>query len=100
MRTDAAFLVQEVKDPRRYGVVEAAGETNGLIHVREVFEKPESPTSRLAIMPVYVFQPTIFARLGETRAGYGGELQLTDGIQKVIESGLTVCGVNVNSGTI
>ncbi len=100
VRTHAVFLVQEVQDPSRHGVVEAAGESNGLIQVRHVVEKPKSPVSNLAIMPVYAFQPTIFRALRETRQGYGGELQLTDGIEKLIESEVAVYGLNVNSRAI
>ncbi len=98
--THTVFLVQEVQDPSRHGVVEAAGESNGLIQVRHVVEKPKSPVSNLAIMPVYTFQPTIFGALRETRQGYGGELQLTDGIEKLIEREVAVYGLNVNSRAV
>ena len=63
VRADAAFLVQEVDDPRQYGVVELVDDAKGTIRVRRVVEKPESPGSKLAIMPVYVFQPAIFKAL-------------------------------------
>ena len=100
LRPNALFLVQSVKDPQFYGVVEAIGETNGLIRVKRLVEKPESPASNLAIMPAYVFQPTIFSALRETRPGYSGELQLTDGIQRMIESGFEVYAVDVNSDAV
>ena len=100
LRSNAVFLVQAVKDPQFYGVVEANGETNGLIHVKRLVEKPERPASDLAIMPAYLFQPTIFSALKETRPGYGGELQLTDGIQRMIEGGLEVYAVDVSSDAV
>jgi UTP--glucose-1-phosphate uridylyltransferase len=100
LHANVVFLVQEVKNPGCYGVVEAISETNGLVHVKRVVEKPESPPSNLAIMPAYVLKPAIFAALRETRPGYGGELQLTDGIQKIIESGKDVYGIDVNSDAV
>jgi len=96
----AVFMVQQIQDPRSYGVVDVAEETNGLLRVRHVVEKPDSPKSRLAIMPVYVFRPSVFEALRETSPGYGGELQLTDGIQKMIRDGVAVYGLDVNSGAV
>jgi UTP--glucose-1-phosphate uridylyltransferase len=100
LRPGGIFLVQEVREPKSYGIVETAGETNGLIHVKRVVEKPEIPASNLAIMPAYVFQPGIFDVLKETRPGYGGELQLTDGIQRMIDRGIAVYGISVDSDII
>jgi UTP--glucose-1-phosphate uridylyltransferase len=100
LQAQAEFLVQEVQDPRRYGVVESIGESDGLIKVKRVVEKPEVPVSRLAIMPVYMFQPAIFGGLREARPGYGGELQLTDGIEKLIESGASVYGLKLSPESV
>ena len=36
-------------------------------------------------MPIYSFDPVIFEALKVTQPGVGGEIQLTDGIQKLIE---------------
>ena len=100
LRPSAVFLVQEVSDPKSYGIVETAGEMNGLVHVKRLVEKPESPASNLAIMAAYVFQPAIFDVLRETEPGYGGELQLTDGIQGMVKRGLAVYGVRVDSEAV
>jgi UTP--glucose-1-phosphate uridylyltransferase len=100
LHPDAVFLVQEVEDPKNYGVVEATSGTNGLVHVKRLIEKPQSPASNLAIMPGYVFQPRIFDLLKETKPGYGGELQLTDGIQGMVDLGLAVYGIRVDSDAV
>ena len=50
-----------------------------------VVEKPEKPPSNLAIMPIYIFEPEIFNVIREIGPGVGGEIQLTDAIQKLIE---------------
>ena len=58
---------------------------NGLVKVKRLVEKPAEPASKLAIMPVYVFDPVIFKALESTKTGFAGELQLTDGIQKIVD---------------
>ena len=42
----------------------------------------EAP-SNLAIMGRYVLTPDIFDKIDETEAGVGGEIQLTDALQKL-----------------
>ena len=51
-------------------------------------------------MPVYVFDPSIFKALEATKAGFGGELQLTDGIQKMVDWNLFVYTTRVASSEI
>ena len=58
-KTDAAFLVQQVQDPRRYGVVEGMRDAGGVVQVSRVVEKPQKPASNLPIMAVYAFSPVI-----------------------------------------
>jgi len=100
LRADATFLVQEVKDPRQYGVVLGREAWNGVIKVETVVEKPEEPISQVAIMPVYVFHPVIFKALEVTPPGKGGEVQLTDGIQRLIAWGLKVYAVKLREGDV
>ena len=53
--------------------------------VHNFVEKPEQGTapSNLAIMGRYVFTPEIFMFLEKQEKGAGGEIQLTDAIQKL-----------------
>lgn len=85
-QAEALLTLQEVDDPRKYGVVEATETLNGL-DVRSVVEKPSEPTSKLAIMPLYIFKPSIFDAIRATSPGKSGEIQLTDAIQKLIDTG-------------
>ncbi len=84
-RKDAVFMLKRVRDPASYGV---AVVKNG--RVSEVVEKPKEKISNLAIMPFYSFTPEIFDHLKNLRPGFGGELQLTDAIQSLIENGRDV----------
>ena len=56
-----------------------------MMKVAYVVEKPERSPSNLAIMPIYIFEPEIFNVIREIGPGVGGEIQLTDTIQKLIE---------------
>jgi len=48
-------------------------------------------------MPVYVFDPVIFKALESTKTGFAGELQLTDGIQKIVDWNLNVYSTQVDA---
>jgi UTP--glucose-1-phosphate uridylyltransferase len=95
LNADAAFIVQEIENPRQYGIIEAEEIENGVYRVRGAVEKPERPSTNLAIMPIYVFDPVIFKALEKTSPGRGGEVQLTDAIQKLIDWGLNVYAVKL-----
>lgn len=71
----------------RYGIIDPLESTGKLIKVNRFVEKPEPGTapSNYAIMGRYVLTPEIFNFLGEHRLGAGGEIQLTDAIQKLNE---------------
>jgi UTP--glucose-1-phosphate uridylyltransferase len=97
---DATILVQEVENPKQYGVIEGNEIETGVYKVRRAIEKPEKPTTNLAIVAVYVFHPAIFKALEKTVPGKSKEIQLTDGIQTLIDWGLNVYAVRLNQGTI
>lgn len=81
--------VQTVPDEEtnRYGIVDPALKDDRLYKVNHFVEKPALGTapSNLAIMGRYVFTPEIFEFLAKHEIGAGGEIQLTDAIQKLNE---------------
>jgi len=81
-----------MEDPRQYGVAEVQ-EHGSVFEVKRVIEKPDEPSSKLAIMPIYIFNPVIFDALRSTLPGKGGEIQLTDAIQRIIDSGRHVSAI-------
>ena len=99
-KSDALFLSMEVDDPTRFGIIEGETGPDGLVKVKRLVEKPVKPASKLAIMPVYVFDSKIFKALEDTKSGFGGELQLTDGIQKMVDWNLNVYTTKVASSEI
>lgn len=81
--------VQTVPDNQthRYGIVDPVSKDGRRYQVNTFVEKPAagSAPSNLAIMGRYVFTPEIFKFLEEQEIGAGGEIQLTDAIQKLNE---------------
>lgn len=83
--------VKRVDDPRRFGIVE----THGDGRVSRLVEKPEHPTSNLAITGIYFFDHggPLFAALRELQqrgVRTKGEFQLTDAMQLLVERGETL----------
>lgn len=69
----------------RYGIISGCEVENDIYKISELVEKPpkEKAPSNLAIMGRYVLTPDIFDKIDETEAGVGGEIQLTDALQKL-----------------
>ena len=97
---DATLTLQEVTDPREYGIAEVDETDKGVLTVNKVVEKPVTPRSNLAIMPLYAFDPNIFQALRETEPDKGGEIQLTDAIQKLVEKGRRVQAIKLRQDDI
>ncbi len=83
------LAVQEVPldQVRRYGIV--AGEPAGgaLMRIDRIVEKP-SPAdapSRMGVAGRYVLTPGIFREIRNQPKGVGGEIQLTDAIERLME---------------
>ncbi|MFC7393003.1 UTP--glucose-1-phosphate uridylyltransferase GalU [Scopulibacillus cellulosilyticus] len=80
--------VQEVpeNETHRYGIIDPNKQDGRLYQVNRFVEKPkENAPSNLAIMGRYVLTPEIFEFLDRQEIGAGGEVQLTDAIQKLNE---------------
>lgn len=57
-----------------------------LFRIEDMVEKPlpEQAPSNLAVIGRYILTPTIFEALASTTAGAGGEIQLTDGLRRLL----------------
>jgi len=86
-----ATQIVEGKAISAYGVLDVKpvqGQFDGrLYEIRNMVEKPrlEEAPSNLAIIGRYILTPTVFDTLLETKAGAGGELQLTDGMRLLLK---------------
>lgn len=93
--TDVTLTVQQVTDTRQYGVAQVRESTDGCLEVVSVEEKPTKPKSNLAIMPIYVFIGSIFESLRRTEKDRKGEIQLTDAIQGLLDSGRNIQAIKL-----
>lgn len=71
----------------RYGIIDPIEQNGRRYQVNNFVEKPEKGTapSNLAIMGRYILTSEIFMFLEQQETGAGGEIQLTDAIQKLNE---------------
>jgi UTP--glucose-1-phosphate uridylyltransferase len=85
-----------------YGAVATDGEADehGLVRVTGMVEKPkpgEAP-SDLGIMGRYVLAPEVFDCIARLTPGAGGELQLTDAMRMLVDSGGAFLGLPFLTG--
>lgn len=72
-------------ETHRYGIIDPSEQFGRRYQVNNFVEKPKRGTapSNLAIMGRYILTPEIFMFLEQQELGAGGEIQLTDAIQKL-----------------
>ena len=70
-----------------YGVISGDAVNDNLWRISDIVEKPkpEEAPSNIAVVGRYILDASIFKILEETKAGSGGELQLTDAIANQIK---------------
>ena len=87
-----------------YGIVEFSGESEGVYTITDLVEKPkrEDATSNLAIIGRYILTPDIFEELEATSHDRTGEIQLTNGIRRLLKKrpvyGYEIKGVRHDAG--
>lgn len=76
------------EDVSKYGIVQADAEQDGLFRLRGMVEKPDiaDAPSNLAMIGRYIFTPQLFDFLRESKAGVGGEIQLTDAMNELAKA--------------
>jgi UTP--glucose-1-phosphate uridylyltransferase len=74
-------------DVKKYGILDVVDSSQRITGIKGMVEKPEpdAAPSTLSIIGRYILQPEIFEILEKQKAGSGGEIQLTDAMQTLLE---------------
>ena len=72
----------------KYGVVRAEHVEGRVYRIRDLVEKPgpDKAPSDMAVLGRYIFRPSVFEAIRATPPGYGGEIQITDAIRKLVDA--------------
>lgn len=92
--TGSTIFGHNVRDPRRFGVIEFDENMN----VISIEEKPENPRSDYAITGLYIFDNKVIEIAKDLKPGPRGELEITDVIKEYLDKGelsveLLGCGI-------
>ena len=88
-----AITVKSVSNPQAYGIITTHDNSK---KVKQLIEKPKNPTSSLAITGVYIIRDSLELKyalkelVNSNNIGIGGELQLTDALQIMVNKGLVL----------
>ena len=100
-QADVVIAFEELEGPNEvvhYGIAQPKGTITGdTFELAGLVEKPavnEAP-SNLAVAARYVFSPSIYEELRKTERGKGGEIQLTDAMQTVLQKGGKGIGIRL-----
>lgn len=94
-KPDAMFMVEEVTDPSKYGVITGEEVKPNLFQIKDITEKPEKPPSHMAVVAIYIFKPIIYEAIKEVKPDRNGEIQLTDAIKLLINWNCKVYGLKL-----
>ncbi|HSZ13012.1 MAG TPA: glucose-1-phosphate thymidylyltransferase [Solirubrobacteraceae bacterium] len=88
---DALILLTPVPDPENYGVAELEQAQPGEVgRVIRLVEKPAQPATDLALVGVYMFTAAVHDAARAIEPSPRGELEITDAIQRLVDTGLRV----------
>jgi glucose-1-phosphate thymidylyltransferase len=82
---EALILLTPVSDPEHYGVAELHEGS-----VVRLVEKPAEPKTNLALVGVYMFRASVHDAARAIKPSPRGELEITDAIQHLVDSGRRV----------
>ncbi|MGL4944034.1 MAG: UTP--glucose-1-phosphate uridylyltransferase [Thermoguttaceae bacterium] len=97
-----AFDTVEPQEVSQYGIATPGTWINDRVfELADIVEKPSpsSAPSRLAVAARYVFAPTIFEFLRKTEPGINTDIQLTDAIRLMLQSGHRALGITLPKTT-
>jgi glucose-1-phosphate thymidylyltransferase len=92
------LLLKEVERPESYGIAltDCLIAPDEIVRVARVVEKPRSFLGKQALMGIYFFDSTIFEAIEQIQPSLRNELEITDAIQRLIDTGRHVGASSMN----
>ena len=83
---NSQIVLKEVENPSSYGVAKLRPDGS----IEQLIEKPKDPPSNLALVGIYMFDPSIWEAVNSIKPSKRGELEITDAIQWLVDAGRRV----------
>lgn len=82
-----AVMEVDASQTHRYGILDGVDIEDNVVRIKGLVEKPkpEEAPSNLAIIGRYILTPEIFNILGQKKSGAGGEIQITDAMEILLQ---------------
>ena len=83
---NSQIVLKEVENPSSFGVAKLRPDGT----IERLIEKPADPPSNLALVGIYMFDANVFEAVNRIQPSRRGELEITDAIQWLVDSGYVV----------
>lgn len=92
--------IEKKEDLKRYGIADVTPVEGNVYKINSIVEKPEpdEAPSNIAAHGAYILPPEIFDALRDLTPGKGGEIWLTDAINKLNKNGVPLYTVEIENG--
>ena len=80
----------DISQANKYGIINGTIIDEQIYQVTDMIEKPENPTSNLAIIGRYILTPDIFDTIEQVVPDKNGEVQITDALLKQAKEGKVI----------
>ncbi len=93
---DIAVYIEEVEDPRHYGVIRGYQIDMDIYHVEDLIEKPDKPPSNLAITAIYLTKRDILDEMDNLKTS-SKEWELVDAVKNLLDKGYKAVAIKIDN---